>query len=92
MAQRIWSARAPLAGLEGRQALQLGVASDLLVEYECTGRTEFDDAFIQRAKQGQRTAAEAIAGMKQANPMFPALNSLYQTMQAREKALHERFA
>ncbi len=85
-------AREILTSPEGRRALELGVSSALLIEYECTGRKEFDERFLMRAKEARTDAAEAVRNLSPENPMYQAFHAMYEAMEAREKELHRRFA
>lgn len=86
------TARDILASPAGVLALDLGVARDLLNEYECTGRKEFDEDFVRQCKLGVERATEQLAALPRNTDIGKAMHALFEAMMAREKTLFSRFS
>lgn len=75
----------------GQRALELGVGRELLLEYEKTGRKDFDLAFVMKAKEFLDVAAQEVVKMTEKNPDRAALESFFDSMLDREKKLYAKF-
>lgn len=86
------SAREILSSYAGQMALEIGVARDLLNEYECTGRKNFDEEFVLKCKEGGRKAADAMINAHRVkNPDAQTWQNIYDAMIEREKGLYAKF-
>jgi hypothetical protein len=76
----------------GQKALEIGVGRDLLVEYECSGKKDFDDAYVAECKRGLENAVTALEDARKAkNPQLAAYEGLFNAMINREKSLYEKY-
>ena len=81
-----------LSSRAGQLALSLGVAHDLLSEYECTGRMDFDESFVRRMAKSHQSNCQALVKMPLDNPFSQCVNSLYEAVMERERRLFTEFA
>lgn len=85
-------AREILSTQTGQLALSLGVGRDLLTEYECTGKKDFDEAYVRKCRRGLDDAVLVLEEARKAkNPELPAYEGLFNAMQDREKRLYEKY-
>lgn len=76
----------------GQKSLQAGVARELMVEYEISGRTEFDDRFIENSQRALRDSTLALSECLSAkNPEYPSFLAMFEESQAREKRLYAKY-
>lgn len=76
----------------GKLALNIGVARDLLNEYEVTGRLEFDEDFVHKCKKGVDNAMQALMeALEIENPDYAAYESFFNTMLNRERELYAKY-
>lgn len=75
----------------GKLSLEKGVAMSLMVDYECKGKTDFDEAYVHRQAGFLKQALSDLTAMPDAEPK-PALMALYESMNGREKKLYRMFA
>lgn len=86
------SATEILSSPAGRLALEMGVARDLMVEYEKTGRRDFDEAFVKRCKRGLEKATTELVNLPIDSQLGKSLHALFASMQEREKRLFMQFS
>lgn len=76
----------------GRLAIELGVASDLMTEYERTGKRGFDESYVKKCRNFLNEAAEELAKAQSLQgPHAAAFTSLFNVMREREKKIYEKF-
>lgn len=77
----------------GKLALQLGVAWDLLVNYEKTGQTDFSENHVRKASQSFKQTASDILRLKEKNEKLAgAYEDLYKAIEQREKKLYATYS
>lgn len=76
----------------GRLALELGCSRDLIMDYERTGKRDFTIEEVREKNSFVKKAAEALSeALRTKNICAPALLSLYDAIQHREKCLYEKY-
>lgn len=86
------SAREILESPTGQQALRIGVGRELMVEYEISGRKEFDEAFVTKAKTSLDNSILALRECEaMGNKDYPVFMSMFEESQNREKRLYAKF-
>lgn len=77
-----------LASPAGKLAMQLGVGFSLMVEYEKTGRRDYNEAFVRKQKTALDECAVLVnEAFKIKNPQAEAYRGLLDAMTWREKNL-----
>lgn len=84
-------AREILSTPAGKLALEKGVAMSMMVDCECTGKRDFDEAYVHRQAGFLKQAVTEMNAMPNEEPK-PALMALYQSMDGREKKLYQMFS
>lgn len=86
------TAKQILSSPAGQLALSLGVARDLMVEYEVSGRTEFDEGFVKKSHRALQDSTIALRECQEAqNQSFSHFSGMFDEAQAREKRLYKTY-
>lgn len=75
----------------GQLALSLGVARDLLITYECTGRRDFDEIFVRKCKRGLDDAVNSLRETNSTTSIGTVVHAFFETMTERERRLYEKY-
>lgn len=76
----------------GQMALEIGVGIDLLNEYECTGRKEFDNGFVMKCKKGMEDAALVLIECKNITEKeIIKFKDFYHCMRERESRIYAKY-
>lgn len=81
-----------LSSPAGQLALELGVAHDLLTDYEKTGRKQFDERYVRKCHEAWKQASSDIArANRETHAAYDRLKGLYDGMCDRERALYANY-
>lgn len=85
-------ARQIMESPSGQKALELGIARDLLNEYEVNGRMDFDMNFVDKCRHGLTNAIEALGECREKDiKNYTAYLEIFNAMQEREKRLYAKY-